>query len=116
MQAPLYDVQITVLTPFPGTPLYARLLQEGRILAPGRWDLCTLFDVNYVPKNMTVTQLREGVYWLAERLYNENWLLSRRKPFFDELWRQRAQAEDDPGTADFAHWSCRDSVRETAEQ
>jgi radical SAM superfamily enzyme YgiQ (UPF0313 family) len=87
MQVPLYDVQITVLTPFPGTPLYARLLREGRLLAPGRWDLCTLFDVNFVPKNMTVEQLREGVYWLAERLYNEDCLTQRRKPFFDELWR-----------------------------
>lgn len=28
----LYDVQITVLTPFPGTPLYDRLRKEGRIL------------------------------------------------------------------------------------
>jgi hypothetical protein len=27
---PLYDVQITVLTAFPGTPLYARLLAAGR--------------------------------------------------------------------------------------
>lgn len=89
MQIPLYDVQITVLTPFPGTPLYDRLLREGRILAPGRWDLCTLFDVNYVPKNMTVEQLREGLYWLAERLYREDCILKRRKPFFDELWRQR---------------------------
>jgi radical SAM superfamily enzyme YgiQ (UPF0313 family) len=93
MHVPLYDVQITVLTPFPGTPLYARLLREGRILAPGRWDLCTLFDVNYEPKNMTVEQLREGMYWLAENLYNEKCLADRRKPFFDELWRQREQVE-----------------------
>jgi radical SAM superfamily enzyme YgiQ (UPF0313 family) len=93
MQVPLYDVQITVLTPFPGTPLYERLLREGRILAPGRWDLCTLFDVNYVPKNMSVDQLREGMYWLAEKLYNDKCLMSRRLPFFDELWRQREQVE-----------------------
>src|SRR5262249_53350344 len=57
MRIPLYDVQITVLTPFPGTPLYARLLREGRILAPNRWDLCTMFDVNFAPKNMTIAQL-----------------------------------------------------------
>src|SRR5439155_1610622 len=55
---PLYDVQITVLTPFPGTPLYDRLLREGRLLEPERWDLCTLFDVNYLPANMTPGQLR----------------------------------------------------------
>jgi radical SAM superfamily enzyme YgiQ (UPF0313 family) len=87
MNVPLYDVQITILTPFPGTPLYARLLEEGRILKPGRWDLCTLFDVNFAPKNMTVDQLREGMYWLAERLYSEDSLQRRRRPFFDELWR-----------------------------
>ncbi|MFL5244155.1 MAG: B12-binding domain-containing radical SAM protein [Gemmataceae bacterium] len=92
MEAPLYDVQITVLTPFPGTPLYERLLREGRILAPGRWDLCTLFDVNYVPLNMTVDQLREGMYWLAERLYNEDCLRTRRQPFFDHIWERRDQA------------------------
>jgi radical SAM superfamily enzyme YgiQ (UPF0313 family) len=91
-RVPLYDVQITVFTPFPGTPLYDRLLREGRILAPGRWDLCTLFDVNYRPKNMTVEQLRDGVYWLAERLYNEKALRRRREQFFDQLWRQGGEA------------------------
>jgi radical SAM superfamily enzyme YgiQ (UPF0313 family) len=85
MRVPLYDVQITVLTPFPGTPLYTRLLREGRILHPGRWDLCTLFDVNYAPRNMTVDELRAGMYWLAERLYNEKSLLTRRMPFFEAI-------------------------------
>jgi radical SAM superfamily enzyme YgiQ (UPF0313 family) len=93
-RVPLYDVQITVFTPFPGTPLYARLLREGRILHPGRWDLCTLFDVNYVPKKMTVEQLQDGVYWLAERLYSERGLMIRRRPFFDELWHQAGQLPD----------------------
>lgn len=84
-RVPLYDVQITILTPFPGTPLYDRLLREGRILAPGRWDLCTLFDVNFQPLNMTVEQLREGVYWLAERLYSEEGLMRRRAGVFARL-------------------------------
>ncbi len=98
MEAPLYEVQITVLTPFPGTPLYTRLLKEGRILQPGRWDLCTLFDVNYTPKNMTVDELREGVYWLAEKLYSEECMLARRKPFFDELWRRSEPLDLDPSS------------------
>jgi len=88
LEVPLYDVQITVLTPFPGTPLYERLLREGRIIAPGRWDLCTLFDVNFVPQNMTPQELRDGIYWLAERLFNEKCLMRRRKPFFDRLWQK----------------------------
>ena len=43
----LYEVQVTLMTPFPGTPLYQRLLAEGRILREGAWELCTLFDVNF---------------------------------------------------------------------
>jgi radical SAM superfamily enzyme YgiQ (UPF0313 family) len=87
LKVPLFDVQITILTPFPGTPLYDRLLTEGRILQPERWDLCTLFDVNYQPANMTVEELREGIYWLAERLYTDECLKQRRKPFFENQWR-----------------------------
>jgi radical SAM superfamily enzyme YgiQ (UPF0313 family) len=85
LRVPLYDVQITVLTAFPGTPLYDRLRSEGRILEPNRWDLCTLFDVNHEPRGMTSQQLREGIYWLAERLYSEECLAERRRPFFENL-------------------------------
>ena len=93
IELPLYDVQITVQTAFPGTPLYRRLLKENRILEPGRWDLCTLFDVNYRPKNMTPQELRDGLYWLTERLYSEDCLLRRRRPFLEELWRQHDAGE-----------------------
>jgi radical SAM superfamily enzyme YgiQ (UPF0313 family) len=84
-QIPLYEVQITILTPFPGTPLYKRLNQEGRLLYPGRWDLCTLFDVTYQPKNMSPEQLREGVYWLTERLYDPAQVEARRRRYFDRF-------------------------------
>ena len=83
----LYDVQITMLTPFPGTPVHDRLTREGRMLEPQRWDLCTLFDVNYAPKQMTVKELREGMYWLTEQLYSEERMSRRRRPFFEHLWR-----------------------------
>jgi radical SAM superfamily enzyme YgiQ (UPF0313 family) len=89
LDVPLYDVQITVLTPFPGTPLYERLLREGRLLEPQRWELCTLFDVNYVPKHMTPRELREGLYWLTERLYSAECIAQRRRAFYDRLWARR---------------------------
>jgi radical SAM superfamily enzyme YgiQ (UPF0313 family) len=85
---PLYDVQITVLTAFPGTPLYERLKREGRIIEQGRWDLCTLFDVNYQPRLMTPQRLREGLYWLSENLYNAECIAFRRDPFFRNLRSQ----------------------------
>ena len=91
LEVPLFDVQITVLTPFPGTPLHDRLLREGRIAEPGRWDLCTLFDVNYVPSGMTPDDLRQGMRWLTRRLYSAQATQRRRKPFFDRA-RRRALA------------------------
>ena len=42
-----FDVQLTVMTPFPGTPL--RAAAGGRILHVGDWARCTLFDVNFGP-------------------------------------------------------------------
>lgn len=85
---PLYDVQITILTPFPGTPLYDRLLAEGRLIEPERWDLCTLFDVNYRPRRMSVEDLRGGIRWLTERLYSTEETATRRKAFFAGLRRR----------------------------
>ncbi|MCC6406718.1 MAG: B12-binding domain-containing radical SAM protein [Planctomycetes bacterium] len=78
----LYEVQITYLTPFPGTPLYARLEREGRLLAPGDWERCTLFDVLYQPKRMTADELRAGFHDLTKRLYSHAALRERRGAFF----------------------------------
>ncbi|MFQ5915976.1 MAG: B12-binding domain-containing radical SAM protein [Nitrospinota bacterium] len=86
-ESELYEVQITVLTPFPGTPLYDRLLREGRILEPTAWNLCTLFDVNYVPKRMSPDELRRGLHDLAGSLYDADAVKRRRSLFFGNLRR-----------------------------
>jgi radical SAM superfamily enzyme YgiQ (UPF0313 family) len=77
----LYEVQITILTPFPGTPLYARLENEGRLLEPGNWKKCTLFDINYRPANMTVEELHAGFLNLVQRLYSDEFTAWRRSTF-----------------------------------
>lgn len=66
----LAEVQYTVLTPFPGTPLFDRLRSEGRLLRETFWDSCTLFDVNFQPKQMTVDDLEGGLRWLFRETYN----------------------------------------------
>ena len=53
----MYDVQITLLTPFPGTPLYGRLKDAGRLLHDGEWNRWTLFDINFLPAQMSVEEL-----------------------------------------------------------
>ncbi|HEX6976696.1 MAG TPA: radical SAM protein [Vicinamibacterales bacterium] len=88
----LYDVQITVLTAFPGTPLYERLSREGRILDDNRWDLCTLFDVNHEPRGMSGKELKAGIYWLTERLYSDECTEFRRSGFFKMRRSHRAVA------------------------
>jgi radical SAM superfamily enzyme YgiQ (UPF0313 family) len=65
----LAEVQYTVLTPFPGTPLHARLRREGRLLQDRYWDRCTLFDVTFVPKRMRVEELEAGLRWLFQETY-----------------------------------------------
>lgn len=79
----LLEVQLTVQTPFPGTPLYTRLKNTGRLIADRYWDRCTLFDVNFHPAQMTVEALEEGFVWLASKTYNDRALNSRRRHYID---------------------------------
>jgi radical SAM superfamily enzyme YgiQ (UPF0313 family) len=85
----LFEVQITVLTPFPGTPLYDRLKREDRLLHQKAWELCTLMDVNFRPTGMTPSELERGFMGLAESLYSDEAKRARRESFFAGLRRSR---------------------------
>lgn len=77
----LYEVQVTFLTAFPGTPLYHRLKADNRIIQDGAWELCTLFDINFRPKNMTVAELQQGFLGLVKQLYSAEETATRRRGF-----------------------------------
>jgi radical SAM superfamily enzyme YgiQ (UPF0313 family) len=81
----LYEVQITVLTAFPGTPLYQRLAAEGRIIRERAWEMCTLFDVNVRPAKMSVRELEQGFRQLAQALYSAEETSARRRAFWRRL-------------------------------
>lgn len=85
----LYEVQITFLTPFPGTPLYERLKRENRIVQDRAWNLCTLFDINFVPKQMSVDELQKGFLRLAKTLYSIEETSHRRRRFHSLLKAER---------------------------
>jgi radical SAM superfamily enzyme YgiQ (UPF0313 family) len=76
-----YEVQVTLLTAFPGTSLYARMKREGRLLHDGAWDRCTLFDLNVEPKGMTCDELQHGFVDLVRQLYCEAESKRRRRSF-----------------------------------
>jgi hypothetical protein len=94
VESELFDVQITVQTPFPGTPLDARLRREGRLLYDGEWQRCTLFDVNYEPIGMNAEELRTGFRRLAERLYSQELTNWRRENFKRKFLRQSSRYEE----------------------
>jgi hypothetical protein len=77
----LYDVQVTLQTPFPGTPLYRRLHNAGRLLYPTDWKRYTLSDVTHRPARMTVEELTQGFRRLVSRLYARRATAQRRQAF-----------------------------------
>ncbi len=84
----LLEVQLTVQTPFPGTPLYDRLKRDERLITERYWDRCTLFDVNYRPAKMSVEELEEGFVWLASKVYSDK-DFNRRKRHYMDLTKAR---------------------------
>jgi radical SAM superfamily enzyme YgiQ (UPF0313 family) len=77
----LYEVQVTFMTAFAGTPLYARLKASDRIIEDGRWDKCTLFDINFRPAQMTGEELQQGFLRLVKTLYSAEETQQRRREF-----------------------------------
>lgn len=59
----------SVLTPFPGTPLFRRLESEGRILSRD-WELYDGQHVVYQPTQMTPQELQQGVEWAWKETYS----------------------------------------------
>ena len=63
--------QLTILTPLPGTKLYSRLNQEGRLLRinyPADWKHYDFTEAVFRPKHMTPDELEEGIYQLCKHI------------------------------------------------
>jgi radical SAM superfamily enzyme YgiQ (UPF0313 family) len=81
----LLEAQVTVLTPYPGTPLHNRLKREGRLLKEEFWDRCTMFDINFRPKNMTPEDLEKGLLWIFGEIFSEKEYIKRKRYYMDIL-------------------------------
>jgi radical SAM superfamily enzyme YgiQ (UPF0313 family) len=69
-QAGVDVASIGSLTPFPGTPIFRKLEEEGRILT---WDWSKYnarTDVVFRPRQMTPNQLQAGVEWVTKQFYS----------------------------------------------
>jgi len=79
----LYEVQVTIQTAFPATPLYDRLKHSGRLIDENAWEMCTLFDVNFHPDGMTAKELEDNFLWLVQELYSAEATKARKTSFFN---------------------------------
>jgi len=69
-------LEINILTPYPGTPLYDRLERDGRILSKD-WSRYNQVDVVFQPKNMTVEELYDGAKKVAKNFYSWKNIIKR---------------------------------------
>lgn len=84
----LADIQITMQTPFPGTPLRSKLEQQHRLLTDRCWDACTLFDVAYQPANMSVQEL-ESAFRNVVAMVHAPTLAAKRDELRRQIWSRR---------------------------
>jgi len=77
----LYEVQVTIQTAFPGTPLYDRLRAEERLIDNTAWETCTLFDLNYYPQTMPPDAFRSSFHRLVSELYSADETQRRRRNY-----------------------------------
>jgi radical SAM superfamily enzyme YgiQ (UPF0313 family) len=73
---------LPVLVPYPGTALYQRMEEEGRILTRD-WSKYDYGKAVFRPKRMEPEELQEGAGWAASEFYSRSSIISR----FAYNWR-----------------------------
>jgi radical SAM superfamily enzyme YgiQ (UPF0313 family) len=66
----LDSVSMTVLTPYPGTPFRAQLVEENRLIPGKSWRYYDTAHVTYYPRQMTVEELEKTYDWVCRQAYS----------------------------------------------
>jgi len=79
IEAKFFSVNFPILTPYPGTALYERLKEEGRLTEERWWLLENQGDraPHFHPRGMTREELREGWEWTWREFYSYTSILQR---------------------------------------
>jgi radical SAM superfamily enzyme YgiQ (UPF0313 family) len=64
-------LQATIMTPFPGTPLFEEMDRQGRIVTKD-WSQYDFGHVVFEPKNMSRASLRYGHDWVLSEFYSQS--------------------------------------------
>ncbi|MEA1981848.1 MAG: radical SAM protein [candidate division Zixibacteria bacterium] len=71
----------SIYTPYPGTPLYARLTEEKRIISHN-WEDYDTMHVVFQPARMTVDELFNGFKWAYKETFKFGRIIKRVPPSF----------------------------------
>ncbi len=83
-------IQMTNLTPLPGTKLYERLQRDGRLLAtnyPEDWERYTFIETVYQPAGMDAKSLDRAMYEIRRLAMKRSWVWKRT---LRTLWTTRS--------------------------
>jgi radical SAM superfamily enzyme YgiQ (UPF0313 family) len=75
-------LEVNILTPYPGTPLFEKMEREGRLITRN-WSKYNQVDVVFKPKNMTEKELWEGARKVAKEFYSWSNLIKRNVKIFN---------------------------------
>ncbi|MCE1245759.1 MAG: B12-binding domain-containing radical SAM protein [Firmicutes bacterium] len=77
---PVFELDIAVLTPMPGTRLHSRLKKENR-LYPEKWDDYTWYHINFEPAGLKPDQIKKGIMRVFDSYSSPMMEEKRRKMF-----------------------------------
>ena len=78
MDVKLDVAQFNWLAPYPGTPIYTRLLKENRLIQTEWWLTGSgRGNVVYHPKMMSADELKEGSRWVRRNFYSTSSIIKR---------------------------------------
>jgi radical SAM superfamily enzyme YgiQ (UPF0313 family) len=75
-EANIDALQATILTPFPGTPLFDDMDRQGRIIDRD-WSKYDFNHVVFEPRSMSPEMLNNGHNWVLSRFYSRRFILRR---------------------------------------
>ena len=74
-------LEVNILTPYPGTPLYDKMEREGRLTTKD-WSRYNQVDVVFTPKQMTEKELSDGARKVAKEFYSWSNIIRRNLKIF----------------------------------
>jgi radical SAM superfamily enzyme YgiQ (UPF0313 family) len=81
-ELPIPYYNLDSLVALPGTPLHKRMEQENRLLCESETSGLP-WTTNFIPRQMTHEQLRDGMKWLCSNLYHPRRFEDRIRRFVD---------------------------------